>query len=400
VLFVGLQRKYKRGYKKLKELFLLDPDIVFLNHGSFGACPRPVFEAYQEWQRTLERQPVDFMARRFAERLQVAREQLASYLKVSTGELVFIPNATTGINIVARSLQLKPGDEVLATNHEYGAIDRTWDFLCGKSGASYVKQNIPLPVTTPEALVEAFWQGVTPRTRVISLCHITSSTALIFPLQEICRRARARGILTIIDGAHAVGQIELDLIEVGADFYAGNCHKWLCAPKGAAFLFARSEVQALVEPFVVSWGWNNTPFGPTSFVDYLEWQGTRDVSSYLAVPAAIEFQATHDWAQARTDCHALLKESLVRLHALTGTAPVYPPDSDLDWYAQMAIVPLPSGCDGVALREKLWEAERIETHIIAWEDLVLLRVSVQAYNTKADIDALVAALEKWLPHFS
>jgi isopenicillin-N epimerase len=384
----------------LKELFLLDPNIVFLNHGSFGACPSPVFEVYQEWQRTLERQPVDFMGRHFAERLQVARQQLASYLKVSAGEVVFIPNATTGVNIVARSLQLKPGDEVLATNHEYGAIDRTWDFLCSKSGASYVKQNIPLPVTTPEALVEAFWQGVTAKTRVISLCHITSSTALIFPLKEICRRARERGILTIIDGAHAVGQIELDLYDLGADFYAGNCHKWLCAPKGAAFLFARSEVQALVEPFVVSWGWNNTPFGPTSFVDYLEWQGTRDISPYLAVPAAIEFQATHDWAQVRTDCHALLKESVARLHALTKTAPVYPPNSDLAWYAQMAIVPLPCSCDGVALREKLWEAERIETHIIAWEDLVLLRVSIQAYNIKADIDTLIAALEKWLPHFS
>ena len=206
-----------------------------------------------------------------------------------------------GCQVVA--LRLRPGDEILTTDHEYGAMDRTWRYICDQIGARYVQRPIPLPVTTHADFVEHFWAGVTERTRIIFISHITSPTALTFPVAEICRRARAAGILTIVDGAHAPGQLPLNLVELGADIYTGACHKWLCAPKGAAFLYARPEVQPWLEPLVVSWGWEAEKPGPSRFVDWHEWQGTRDLAAYLTVPAAIRFQAEHAWDDVRRRCH-------------------------------------------------------------------------------------------------
>ena len=205
----------------LKALFLLDPDVVFLNHGSFGACPLPVFETYQTWQRELERQPVAFLGRQAAALMAHARTQLAAYLGAAADEIVYFPNPTTAINMVARSLRLRPHDEILTTDHEYGAMDRTWRFICHQTGARYVRQPIPLPVTDAEVWVETFWHGVTERTKVIFLSHITSPTALTFPVEAICRRARAAGLLCIVDGAHAPGHIPLHLPAIGADLYTG-----------------------------------------------------------------------------------------------------------------------------------------------------------------------------------
>ena len=210
--------------------FLLRPAVAFLNHGSFGACPAPVFEAYQRWQRELEAQPAEFLGRRLqgsAGLLAQARARLARYVGTRPDDLVFVPNATHGMNIVARSFPLEPGDDVLATDHEYGAVERTWRFNCEQRGARYRAQPITLPVSGAEALVEQLWQGVTERTRAIVVSHIASPSALIFPVAEICRRAAAAGILTVVDGAHAPGHIDLALDALGADFYTGNCHKWL-----------------------------------------------------------------------------------------------------------------------------------------------------------------------------
>ncbi|MCA9998356.1 MAG: aminotransferase class V-fold PLP-dependent enzyme [Anaerolineales bacterium] len=209
-----------------RNLFLLDPDVVFLNHGSFGATPRPVFDVYQAWQRQIEYQPVKFIGRELTGYLQTARHTLGNYLHAHGDDLVYIPNATFGVNIVARALLLTAEDEVLTTDHEYGACDRVWRFVSQKKGFHYVRQPIPLPVTSPEEIVEQLWQGVTPRTKVIYLSHITSATALRLPVEAICQRAREAGILTLVDGAHAPGQIPLDLTAMGADFYTGNCHKW------------------------------------------------------------------------------------------------------------------------------------------------------------------------------
>ena len=400
--------------------FLLAPDIHFLNHGSFGACPRPVFEAYQRWQAELERQPVEFLGRRANELLSASRAALAAYLGAAADDLVYFPNPTTAINMVARNvarlastkegasiakhsapeaakspLRLRPGDEILTTDHEYGAMDQTWRYICDQIGARYVQRPIPLPVTTHANFVERFWAGVTEGTRIIFISHITSPTALTFPVAEICRRARAAGILTIVDGAHAPGQLLLNLAELGADIYTGACHKWLCAPKGAAFLYARPEMQPWLEPLVVSWGWEAEKPGPSRFVDWHEWQGTRDLTAYLTVPVAIRFQAEHAWDDVRRRCHALATETRRRIDALTGLAAICP-DGDDTWFAQFCAVRLPE-CDLDVLKARLYAEHRIEAPLIRWNGQAFIRVSFQAYNDEDDADALVLALTRLLP---
>lgn len=373
----------------LRDLFLLRPDVIFLNHGSFGACPRPVFDVYQSWQRELERQPVEFLGRRFTDLLRQARESLGAFVGADADELVYVPNATTGLNIVARSLPLQEGDEVLATDHEYGALDRTWRFICQKRGARYIRQPVPIPVESAEHVIGAIWAGVTPRTRVLFVSHITSPTAIIFPVAELVRRAREAGLITVVDGAHTPGQVPLDLGTLGADFYSGNCHKWMMSAKGSAFLYARREMQHLVEPLVVSWGWESERPGPSRFIDEQEWQGTRDVAAYLSVPAAIEFMEVHDWPRVRQDCHELVRHARQRVSELTGLPPITP-DSP-EWFAQMAALPLPP-CDLEAFKRRLYDEFRIEIPTVEWNGRHFVRISIQGYNTRAEIDALVDAL--------
>jgi isopenicillin-N epimerase len=370
----------------LRDDFLLDPEVVFLNHGSFGACPRPVFEEYQRWQRELEWQPVEFLGRRADDLLNAARARLAAYVNVDPDCLVFVPNATSGLNIVARSFPLEPGDEVVGNTHEYGALDLTWEHVCRKAGATYKRQEIPAPLSDPAEIVEAIWSGVTPRTKVVFLSHITSPSALIFPVAEVCRRAREAGIFSMVDGAHAPGQIPLDLDALGADVYSGNCHKWLCAPKGSAFLHVRPEHQRWVEALIVSWGWREAD---ASFVKRNQWQGTREIASFLSVPAAIDYQAAHDWPAVRARCHALASECRRRLSELTGLPPICP-DSP-DWFAQMIASPLPS-LDGEELKRRLYDEFRIEVPLHGSDEGGRIRVSFQAYNSEADLDRLLEAL--------
>ena len=381
----------------LKRHFLLDPTVTFLNHGSFGATPKPVFAAYQDWQRRLERQPVLFLGREIDGLLRQSRQALGEYLDAAADDLVYIPNATHGVNIVARSLALQPGDEILTTDHEYGACDYTWEFVCKKTGAAYIHQSIPLPVRSEDEIIEQFWQGVTPRTRVIYLSHITSPTALRLPVERICQRARRAGILTLVDGAHAPGQISLNMAAIGADFYTGNCHKWLLSPKGAAFLYARREVQPLVEPLIVSWGYHATAetTSGSQFIDYLQWTGTKDPAAALAVPTAIQFMRDHNWDEVRRECHALLRRAIERICALTGMPPLYPLDSD--FYSQMAIAPLPLSADLTSLKSRLYDEYQVEVPLIQWQDRKFVRISIQGYNTPSDVDALLEALGELLP---
>ena len=395
----------------LRELFLLRRDVVFLNHGSFGACPRPVMDAYHAWQLELERQPVEFLSRRFAGLMRSARESLATYVGARADDLVYVPNATTGLNIVARSLALQLGDEVLSTDHEYGALDRTWRFICARRGARYIRAALPLPLSSSEEAVERVWAAVTPRTRILFFSHVTSPTALILPVAQLVRRAREAGIMTVVDGGHGPGQVPLQLDSLGVDFYVGNCHKWLCAPKGSAFMYARREVQPLLEPLVVSWGWNRDggsglPAWPEEaqagkpaprFVDEQEWQGTRDPAAYLSVPAAIQFQAEHDWPCVQQACHELLRGARREIEDLTGLPPICA-DSP-EWYAQMAAFPLPA-CDAAALKRRLYDEYRIEVPVIEWNGRRLLRLSVQGYNSSRDIEALLAALAVLLPQLA
>jgi isopenicillin-N epimerase len=379
----------------LRDLFLLSPEVVYLNHGSFGACPRPVFETYQKWQRELERQPLDFLSekRRFRELMSTARHHLADFVGAQADDLVFVPNATTGLNIVARSLDLQPGDEVLTSNHEYGALDRTWRFICRKRGAHYVRCVVPVPIASADEVVDTIWAAVTEHTRVLFLSQVTSVTAITLPIAPLLQRARERDILTVIDGAHVPGQLDLNLDELGADFYAGNCHKWLMAPKGAAFLHAKREVQSRLEPLVVSWGWESDDPGPSRFVDEQQWTGTRDPAAYLSVPAAIAFIQDHDWPTVQEICFGLVRQARERIGQLTGLPPLTPDAAN--WYFQMVTLPLPE-CDEAALQMRLREKYDIEILTARWQDRPYLRVCVQGYNTQQDIDTLVAALAELL----
>lgn len=378
----------------LKEYFLLDPSVTFLNHGSFGATPKSVFKEYQRWQRKLENQPVEFLGRRHNDLMRISREALGKYLGTSAENLVYAQNVTIALNIVAHSLELGAGDEVLSTSHEYGAMDRTWRFLAKERGFAYINQ--PVDLTSKAALVESFWQAVTPRTRVVFLSHITSPTGTIFPVEKIIQRARAKGILTIIDGAHVPGQIPLQLDSLGADFYGGNLHKWLCAPKGAGFLYARPEVQHLLKPLVVSWGYESEKPSGSTFIDQHEWWGTRDLAAFLSVPAAIEFQEQHDWVKVRSACHQLARETWGRINALTGLTPLHATRSAEGWFAQMAVSPLPAQTDLPAFKKRLYDEYRIEIPLIDWHGNKLIRLSVQGYNTRRDTDALLNALQRLL----
>ena len=360
----------------LRDLFLLDENVTFLNHGSFGACPEPVFRAYQKWQRELERNPVDLLARRLPGLLDEARTELAVFAGADPDGFAFLPNATAAVNAVARSLALAPGDEVLTTDHEYGAMELAWRDACERSGATYVRRTVPLPADSARTVADAVWAGVTSRTRVLFISHITSPTAMRMPVEELCARARDAGLVSVVDGAHGPGQLELNLVALGADFYAGNCHKWLCAPKGSGFLYAAESHRARVAPPVVSWGSTSDRFS-----ERIGSQGTRDPAAYLTVPAAIDFHREH-LAPRRSECHDLLEEFRPRLGAVLTPA---------DWFVQMASVELPP-CDADEVARRLHEDHDIEVVVKDWNDRPLLRVSVQAYNTRDDLQRLADAL--------
>jgi isopenicillin-N epimerase len=375
--------------------FLLDPDVVFLNHGSFGATPAPVFDEYQRLQLEMERQPVRWLQREADQRLATARVALAEYVGCDHDEIVYFPNPTQAINMVARSMRLEPGDEVVATDHEYGAMDRTWRVVCAEAGARYVQAHVPIPLPTADEVVERVWAAVTPRTKVLFISHITSSTAVRFPVEELVRRAREAGIVTIVDGAHVPGHIPLDVRAVGADFYTGAPHKWLCAPKGTSFLYARRDAQHLLKPLVVSWGWESlTPSGST-FVDHHEWQGTRDLAPFLATPAAIEWTRANDWEGQQQRSHDMVRTAIGRVDALTGLGSMYP-DDGFRWYGQMAVALLPD-VDVVELKRRLYDEFLVELPVHRFADQPMLRVSIAMYTVEGDIDALVDALATLLP---
>ena len=372
----------------LRAEFLLDPDVTFLNHGSFGACPRAVFERYQEWQRELERQPVLFLARRLDGLLAEARAALAAYVGADPDDLVFVPNATSGVNIAAWPTGLQAGDEVLSTSLEYGALDLAWQHICADFGARYVRVPIALPIADEEEVVEAVWSAVTDRTRVLFLSHHTSATALTLPVAELARRARERGIRTIVDGAHVPAHFPLNLRELDVDFYSGNCHKWLCAPKGAGFLYVRRELQRDVHPLVISWGYRDGHDAP--FVARHEKQATRDPSAYLTVPFAIEWQRDHAWDEVRARCHALARRAAADLGL-----PALVPGTRHDLFGQMVALRLPDDAP-VDLKERLYDEHRIEIPVMDTDDGRLLRASFQAYNDEGDLERLRAALNALL----
>jgi isopenicillin-N epimerase len=338
---------------------LLDPELVYLNHGGYGACPAPVFARYQELQRELERNPSEFLGRRFPDLMAEARGALARFVGARPEDLLFVPNATAGLNAVIRSLRLGPEDEVLTTRHEYGAVTRTWEFM-----------GVKLVYAEPDELADA----IGPRTSAVSVSHITSPTALVLPVEEICAAARAAGVLSIVDGAHVPGQLPLDLERLGADIYAGNCHKWLSAPKGAAFLWARPQHQQWIEPLVISWGYG----ADASFAERHGWQGTRDPAAALTVPAAIEAHRELDLER----CRRLAASFHDRL------PPCGAPPAPQMWASELAVD------DPDALQRRLFDEHRIEVVVSGWEGKSLLRVSIAPYNEAADVERLLEALDE------
>lgn len=371
----------------MRDLYLLDPDVVFLNHGSFGATPRSVFEQYQQWQLELERQPVEFLGRRHDELIHNALSQLGNFIGTSGENLIFVPNATTGLNTVIRSLKLNAGDEIIVTDHEYGALNLTWQYIQREKGIEIVPVTIPLPLLKPLDAVNAIWQAVTSRTKAIFMSHITSPTALILPVEEIAKKARRAGIITVIDGAHVTGHLPTNLDEMDVDFYSGNCHKWLSAPKGSAFAYIHPDYHDMIDPLTISWGWD----GETLF-DHTRWQGTRDVAAFLTVPDAIRFQQEHDWATIYEQCHDLAIETMHRICELTGLSPIAMPR----FFGQMIAAPLPDDTDLMTLKNDFYEQFRVEVPLTELNGKKYVRVSIQVYNTKEDTDKLLEGLEKLL----
>ncbi len=380
--------------------FLLSEEVVFLNHGSFGACPRPVFEAYQAWQLQLERQPVAFLGRDLSERMRQPRLALSAELGTDADNLVGVTNATHGLNIVAQSLELQPGDQILTTDHEYSALEKTWAYITRRTGAEIVVVKVPQPLTEERQFTEAVLGGLTERTRVLFLSHITSPTALLFPVGPAIAEARARGIITVIDGAHTPGHIPLALDTLGADFYSGNCHKWMMSPKGSAFLYARPEMQALLKPLVISHGWtaeSKSPgakgaFGNSPFIDEIEMQGTRDPAAWLTVPDALKFRRENGWDEVAKGCQALAQETAQRLAERTGL----PAFSSPEFCApQMVAMPVPD-CDTQGLGRALLERYKIEIPVFKWQNHAIVRLSVQGYNSRAQMDLLIEAVSDLL----
>jgi isopenicillin-N epimerase len=369
----------------LRGRFLLEDGVAFLNHGSFGACPRAVLDAAEGWRRRMEAEPVRFMARELPRRLREAAARLAQFVGAQGDDLVFVDNATSGANAVIRSLSFAPGDEILTTSHVYNAVRTTLAYAAARAGARVVEQPVPFPVTGDDEIVVAVEAGMTPRTRLLVLDHITSPTALVMPVARLVERAHARGIAVLIDGAHAPGMLDLDLEKIGADYYVGNCHKWLFAPKGCGFLWARREAQAALHPTVISHGYEH------GYLAEFDWTGTRDPAPALAVSAALDFIAEIGAAAMRAHNHALMWQG-AQLLSQTWQQPIGAPQAMM---GSMATIGLPIGGastheNAQAINARLFERYRIEVPIIPFADRLWLRISAQVYNTLDDYRRLAA----------
>ncbi len=374
----------------MKELYHLDPSITFLNHGSFGACPKPVFEVYQNWQRKLEQQPVEFMAIKVYDFLEEARHALGDYVGCHGDDLIFVTNPTTAVNTVIRSLDLGLDDEVLMTDMEYGSLVRTWEHYAQDKGFSIVQQPTSIPLTTHEDYIEHFWKAVTERTKIIYLSEITSSTGLILPVDAICKKAKEAGIMTIVDGAHVPAHIPLNIAEMDPDVYVGACHKWLSAPKGSSFLYVKKSLQETIEPLIISWG-SEVDRSPSPFIYESQYQGTWDPSAFLTVPAAIQFQQEHDWNSVREKSRILNRETRDRIYEIIDSESICP--NTEEWLGQMASI-ITNIENGLDFKRRLMDEYKIEIPVFPWGDKILFRTSFNAYNDENDADRLIEVLGK------
>lgn len=390
----------------MNENWPIDPKIVFLNHGSFGSCPRPVLEYQQGLRDRMERQPVQFLVRELEPLLDEARAALARFVGAHPDNLVFVPNATSGVNTIVRSLSLEPGDQLLVTDQEYNACRNALEFVAARARAEVVVAPLPFPVESADQLVEAIVSRVTPRTRLALIDHITSQTALVLPIARIVRELAARGVDTLVDGAHGPGMAPLKLEELGAAYYTGNCHKWVCAPKTAGLLHVRPDRQHLIHPLAISHGFNSPRKDCARFLIEFGWPGTWDPTACLSVPEALRFLGglvPGGWAEIQSRNRRLALEAR---DILCQTLQINPPCPD-ECIGAMASVPLPDTPAGQRpgpplyidpLQDRLLFDHGIEVPVIPWPGFPkrLLRISAQLYNETADYKKLASALKKAL----
>ena len=399
----------------------LDPDVVFLNHGSFGACPTPVLEAQRAWRDRLESEPVRFMVDELEPALDMARARVAAFLRADPDDLAFVHNATSGVNTVLRSLRIAPGDEVLGADHEYNACLNAARYVAERDGARLVVAALPFPVAGPEEVVERVLAAVTPRTRLALLSHVTSPTAVVLPVAELARELAARGVEVLVDGAHAPGMLPVDLRALetsGVAYWTGNLHKWTCAPKGAAILWVRRDRQAAIRPLTISHGANDPRRHRSRFRLEFDWMGTDDPTAWLAAPAAIDFVGglmPGGWPEVMARNHALALAGRDTVCRRLGVAPPVP-DGML---GSMAAVLLPedagaaastalSPLDADPIQLALQECFRIQIPVLPWPtpwtpgfsaDMArrrLVRLSAQLYNDPAEYDVLAEGLAEVL----
>jgi isopenicillin-N epimerase len=387
----------------LAEHWSLERGLVFLNHGSFGACPTEVLRHQAALRAEMEAEPVRFLSRELDDRLDVARAALAAFVGADPDDLAFVTNATSGVNAVLRSRLFAAGDELLTTDHAYGACRNTLDFVAERTGARVVIVTVPFPVASPDEVVAAVLAKVTTRTRLALLDHITSPTALILPIERLIAELGARGVEVLVDGAHAPGMVRLNLATLGATYYSGNCHKWLCAPKGSAFLWTRRDRQPEVRPLTISHGATAVRPGRSRFRLEFDWTGTSDPTAWLTVPKAIEYLGAlvqGGWPALMARNHALALEGRRLLCAAAGAAPPCPDEM----VGSLAAVRLPDGTAEVGwrrpdpLQARLFHDWRIEVPVMSWPAAPrrLVRISAQLYNHREHYERLAEALRKEL----
>lgn len=379
----------------------LDDDVVFLNHGSFGACPRQVQQAQQELRERIDRQPLDFFVTDYETLLDASRDELASFVSASPADLVFVPNATTGVNAVLRSYDLRPGDRVLATDHGYNACTNALRFVAQRAGAEVDVAAIPFPIANAQQAIDAIVQAISPRTRLLLVDHVTSPTALVLPIADIARACAQRGVDVLVDGAHAPGMLPLDIGALGVTYYTGNCHKWLCSPRGAAFLWVRPDRQGAVRPTTISHGANRTRPGRSRYLLEFDWTGTSDPTAVMCVGAAISavggmleggwpavMRRNHELALHARDtlCDALGVASPAPDDMIGSLASIQLPDADT------APPTHPFGLTAEQLR--LRHEHGIEVPIVPWPawPTRLVRVSAALYNGPSEYETLATAL--------
>ena len=385
-----------------KDWFVLDPKPVYLTHGTFGACLKVAFDNKIKWQKKIESDPFNFLNNHAFNDLEYSRKFLGAYLNCHYDDLVYFPNPSTALNTVIKSLKLTENDEVLTSNHEYGSLDRTWRYYSYSKGYTYKPVNIQIPYDDKNLFIKSFLNSITNKTKVIYLSHITSSTGLIFPVKEICEIARNNNIISIIDGAHAPGQIDVDILDINPDIYVGACHKWMCSPKGVSFLYANKTIQESIDPLVISWGWDSDTPGKSKFIDYHQYQGTNDVSAYLTIPKIIDFFKINKWRNIQNKCHELVINFLKEYNHT-----IDPCSNNEKHLAQMLSFKINKNSplvnkvcnfphEIIKAQNQIFDYNQIRIPIIVWNQEVFMRISIQAYNKPEDIQKLIDMLN----HFS